>query len=338
MLRCNTVNNLLSHKSAFSLKQAKLFYYQLPFSSPINFNGQKLSFKEGLILQVQDSHQQFSYGEIAPLPGFSHETLQQAKAQIISLLNNGLEGLQASNRLYPSVNFAVDAALKNISLTQVTDNLDTISLLQGDNNAVIKHYTALHCPPIVKLKVARQTMQDDILLFKQLGLLNPALKIRCDANQAWSATQASYFFQHIDKKKLDYIEEPTANHQLNLQLASQYQIALALDETLQDTHFHYQHNPCIKALVLKPSLIGSLKRLQYFINIAEQYQLNTHISSSFESIIGLQQLTALANIYSKTCSLSLGVDTLKYFTGSLLIDKTQIKSDLQKLECLWNSD
>ena len=338
MLRCNTVNNLISNKAVFPLKQVKLFYYQQPFLSQLNFNGQTLSFREGLILQLQDNHQQFSYGEIAPLPGFSKESLQQAKTQIINLLDNGLKKKKEDNTLYPSVNFALDTALQNIPLTQLANNLDTIPLLQGDNNAVINHYINLNHPSIVKLKVARQDVLKDVLLFNQLSQLNPTLKIRCDANQAWSTTQADYFFENIDKQQLDYIEEPTASHKLNLKLASQHQITLALDETLQNIDFNYQHTNCIKALVLKPSLIGSLERLQLFIDLAVRHKLLVHISSSFESIIGLQQLTALANTYRKKCTISLGIDTLKYFKSNILIDKKQIENDLQKLECVWCSN
>ena len=304
----------------------------------MNFNGQKLGSRKGLILQLQDSKKRSGFGEIAPLPGFSDESLQQASAQIISLLNNGLEVLQQSGNLYPSVNFALSCALQPVPLTAEANNLDTIPLLQGANADVIKQYLALNTPSLIKLKVARQDVQDDLRLFKELSRLNPCLKIRCDANQGWSAAQASSFFKDIDNHRLDYIEEPTADHLTNLGLAERYQIALALDETLQDINFHYRHKACIKALVLKPTLIGSLSRVQRFIDIAAQQQLQVHLSSSFESIIGLQQLTALANSYQKKCPLSLGIDTLKYFQNGLLTDSRQITTDLHKLECLWSSN
>ncbi len=303
----------------------------------MNFNGHQLSAREGLIVQLQDKHKQSGLGEIAPLPGFSHESLAQAKAQIISLLNSGLDKLQATDNLYPSVHFALNMAVQKIAVNHKASFPDSIALLQGDNASIIKQYAALHRPALIKLKVARQKVRDDLRLFEALSRLNPGLRIRCDANQGWSTAQAACFFQKIDKSILDYIEEPTDSHQANLQLAEKYNIALALDETLQDSHFHYQHHSCIKALVLKPSLIGSLTRLQRFIEIAAQQQLQVHISSSFESIIGLQQLAALAKLYQKKCSLTLGIDTLKYFSCPLLTERRQIQADLQKLECLWSS-
>jgi O-succinylbenzoate synthase len=321
-----------------SITVAKLFYYRLPFASPLNFNGEKLSSREGLLLQLQDNHNQLSYGEIAPLPGFSRENLQQAKTQIIALLESGLDNLQQSDNLHPSVCFALDMALQQIPLGEKAVSLDTVPLLQGNNQQLIKQYRNLQRPSLIKLKVARQKVAEDIELFTKLGELNPHLKIRADANQLWSNAQSDYFFTHINKHRLDYIEEPTASHRANLQLAQKHQIALALDESLQNSHFNYQHHACIKALVLKPTLIGSASRLQHFIDIAMQQQLQVHISSSFESIVGLQQLTALANRYQKKCRLSLGIDTLKYYRPGLLTDIKQLPKDLQKLECLWSSN
>jgi O-succinylbenzoate synthase len=324
--------------TSFAIKQAKLFAYQLPFASPLSFNGQKLSAREGLILQLQNNSGNCSFGEIAPLPGFSAESLEQAKTQVISLLNSGLGNLQLKDAYCPSVQFALACALHDIPLTSGMNNLDTVPLLQGDNGSVIRQYLALNRPSLIKLKVARQAPHKDLLLFKQLGKLNPHLQIRCDANQAWSVAEADYFMAHIEQEIVDYIEEPTGSYRANLQLAEKHQIGLALDETLQDRNFNYQHHACIKALVLKPTLIGSLSRLENFIDIAVQEQLSVHISSSFESIIGLQQLNYLANSYMKKCPLSLGIDTLKYFQPGLLTDSKRIKADLQKLECIWSSN
>lgn len=325
-------------QALLTAKQARLFYYQLPFLRPICFNGQILDSREGLILQLRDKYGYAHLAEIAPLPGFSNETLQQAKKQIISLLNDNLYYYKQKKQLYPSVQFAIECALQNIPLTEKANKLDTIPLLQGDNDSVLKQYLALNSPSLIKLKVARQSVENDVLLFKQLSKLNASLTIRCDANQAWSTSQANDFFSHIDSRKLAYIEEPTSSYRDNLQLAEKYQIGLALDETLQDVNFNYQHSNFVKAFILKPTLIGSLPRLQSFIDIARQQQMQVHISSSFESVIGLQQLTYLANIYQDNCRISLGTDTLKYFQPGLLTDLRQIKQDLQKLECIWSSN
>ena len=316
---------------------AKLFYYQLPFCKAINFNSHLLKDRQGLILQLQHDQGDFSYGEIAPLPGFSCETLIQAREQIISYLDSGLSPLSPQADFYPSVNFGLDCALQRLPINAEALNIDPVPLLQGDNIALIAQYKKRNKPALVKLKVARQNIDNDIHLFNQLVSLNPSIMIRCDANQQWSEMQASHFFKNINRQHLDYIEEPTAQHTINLQLGKDYQIGLGLDETLQDTSFNYQTHPYIKALVLKPTLLGSITQVEKFIAIAAQQNIQVHISSSFESIIGLKQLTTLANTFQKKCSISLGIDTLKYFQDGPLTEPQKITADIEKLECIWKS-
>jgi len=317
--------------------KAALFNYQIPFVKAINFNGHLLKHRHGLILQLQNNYGDCHYGEIAPLPGFSRETFSQAKQQIISCLNKGVSDLSARENLYASVNFGLGSALQQLSTHESSQNMDPIPLLQGDNIALIEQYKKLKHPLRIKLKVARQPIENDIYLFNQLVSLNPEIMIRCDANRQWSYQQAEFFFNSINREHLEYVEEPTENHKINIQLAEKNKIYLGLDETLQDLDFNYQAHGCIKALVLKPTLIGSLNRVERFIELAVQHKLQVHISSSFESVVGLQQLIALTNIYQRRCSLSLGIDTLKYFQTNLLTNPLYITQDIKKLECIWKS-
>lgn len=320
------------------ITKASLFTYQLPFRRPLTFNDQKLTQRDGLILQLENRLGQKSFGEIAPLPGFSKETLTQARLQIVRILESGLTSLNSQMKLFPSVQFALDNALGGSPLSAHLPCTDLVPLIQGESGSVTKQYVALQKPAIIKLKVARQSVKQDIALFNQLTTLHPLLKIRCDANQAWTAEQADLFFSKINKAQLDYIEEPTASLSENLQLAEKQQIYLGLDETLQQPDFHYQHSPQIRALVLKPTLIGSLNRVENYIELGKHHQLQISISSSFESLLGLLQLNHLANQHKDSGNISLGIDTLKYFQSGLLTDPTRIRKDIQALECIWKSN
>lgn len=332
------------HKPIF--QQAKLFRYQLPFKIPLLFKGIKLTAREGAILQVENNKGEFHFAEIAPLPGFSKETLQQATAQIITVLTNPPLNSQSTMRLYPSVAFALDCILHNIPISELFKTVENIPLLQGDNQTVLKQYLQLNKPDRVKLKIARQPTADDISLFSALSALNNNLLIRCDANQSWSFSQADLFFANIKTRLIDYIEEPTASLSDNIVLAERYQVQLALDETLQQDQFQYQHHPCFKALILKPSLIGSFERLNYFLQIAKEFHLSVSISSSFESPLGLKQLAFIAGQWSKEVDISYGLDTLKFFESALLDQKLDKKlnkkiplsQQVNQLECLWTSN
>jgi O-succinylbenzoate synthase len=327
------------------IKQATLFAYKIPFQKTMQFKKIKLHCREGLILQLSDTNGCKHFAEIAPLPAFSQETYAEVKAEIIKILSTKVNQLAKHNSDYKSVQFALDSLFlkKNIENTQThLADIDKIPLLQGNIISINKQYQALGHPNLIKLKVARESVENDIATFKMLCALNPLLKIRCDANQDWSNQQAEKFFISIESKRLDYIEEPTSDHQKNLQLADKYKIYLGLDETLQKNEFSYQHHHCIKAFIIKPTLIGSKHRIDHLVSIAKRQAIKVSFSSSFETIVGLQILKNLANHYlsqpdNQELSVSLGIDTLKYFKSTLLIDEEKIEHDSQQLELLWTN-
>lgn len=336
----------MSHNVSLpEIKHAKLFAYQLPFKTPIAFKQYQLQHREGLILQLTDKNNINNFVEIAPLPGFSSETFAQVKQELLQILPLKITNLSTYKSRYPSVQFALDSLSydrKNINQTGLF-NTDNIALLQGNSESIIEQYQQLASPGIVKLKVARELVEIDITNFQKLCQLNPHLKIRCDANQIWNKHQAEQFFSAINIEQLDYIEEPTSNHLTNLSLAQKYQFKLGLDETLQQADFNYQHHETIKAFVIKPTIIGNKQKIDQLVSVAQQKSIQVSISSSFESIVGLIQLKALAASYlldksNQHLAINLGIDTLKYFKSSLLIEARLIEKDCQKLELLWTKN
>jgi len=325
--------------------QVKLFAYKLPFRNPMQFKQYQLHQREGLILQIIDKNGVNRFAEIAPLPGFSKETFAQVKQEMIQLISGSgsiLNKLTKHMSAYPSIQFALDSILLAINTTQEI-TIDNVALLQGNRATIISQYKQLDHPELIKLKVAKESIDIDIDNFQQLCQLNPKLKIRCDANQAWNEKQAEQFFTAINIKQLDYIEEPTCDHQKNLKLAEKFSIKLGLDETLQQSNFNYQAHQSIRAFIIKPALIGSKHKIDKLVSIAKSSAIKISISSSFESIVGLQQLKHLATSYlhhsqQKTLALSLGIDTLKYFSSTQLQDKNKIEDECQQLELLCSSN
>lgn len=338
--------NMSARIRLLEFKAAKLFAYKLPFKSTMQFKQYQLFDREGLILQLTDKNGHHHFTEIAPLPGFSHETLIQVKVEMVHLLASMFSAterinLQKHHSDYPSIQFALDALFLDFNTTAHAD-MDNVALIQGNLSLIGSQYQQLGKPNIIKLKVAREPVEHDINNFQQLCTLNKKLKIRCDANQAWSKQQAQQFFAAINVEQLDYIEEPTSNHQINLQLADKFHINLALDETLQRPDFNYQHHPSISAFIIKPTLIGYKHKIDRLVSTARKLGIKVIFSSSFESIVGLQQLKKLAYSYlaattEQELSLSLGIDTLKYFNGTRLQDQHKIAHECQQLELLWTS-
>jgi o-succinylbenzoate synthase len=336
--------NMSLEQPQIDIVQAKVFVYTLPFQSAMQFKHVKLHRRKGLLLKLVDINGANYFSEIAPLPGFSDETFAQVKTEIIKILSDDISMLTKKKSHYKSVQFTLDTVFINSEerLKRQQPNIDNVPLLHGNCELIAEQYQQLDYPNLIKLKIARQSVDADIATFQMLCELNPLLKIRCDANQAWNKQQATQFFSAINTLQLDYIEEPTSNHQTNLNIADKYQVYLGLDESLQPSYFSYQHHHCIKAFIIKPTLIGNLKKIDQLVSLSIQHGLTINFSSSFESVIGLQTLKGLASHYlaqknTQKPVISLGIDTLKYFNSALLMDEQKMEQDCQQLEVLWSS-
>jgi len=73
--------------------QTKLFRYKLPLKKSINKSSNP-AVREGLILVLCKNNEILSLGDIAPLPGFSKETIEQAEEQIAQSLKKGFHRAQ----------------------------------------------------------------------------------------------------------------------------------------------------------------------------------------------------------------------------------------------------
>ena len=71
-----------------------------------------------------------------------------------------------------------------------------------------------------------------------------------------------------------------------------------------------KRNRHLSAVVIKPTLIGSIQRCAELINQAHSLGLKAVISSSIESSLGLSQLARIAQQY--TPNVTPGLDTLDF--------------------------
>lgn len=351
-------------------KQLSLYYFSLPFKQAINFKGHKLTAREGLWLIEHNPSGHDFIGEICPLPGFSQETLAQCQQQLLTQLlvkNEPVNHTKSSldtGSLLPSVSFALFCLQQQIPWQAATknelkkhDSLPSVPLLQGQPSEIITRYQLLQHPQKVKLKVARATILEDVGVLKNLIGLNPDIHFRLDANQQWTASQYTEFLTLIENKYIDYIEEPTASLTDNITISEQFKVSIALDESLLDrsllnadllseSRLNEQLIPvhsCIKALIIKPTLIGYPERIDMLLKHAQQHQLSVSISASFESPFALNQLHYLAKQWQQQSNLniSLGLDTLHAFQAHIIaasLDSTEFKNILlNQANCLWKS-
>ena len=327
----------------------RLCGYSLPLLKPLNLGGQSHQCRRGIIVKLRDETGCAAFGEVAPLVGFSRESLEDVEQQLTRLrfsvtdavipdnleeLSGGLDRWLGVYDLSPSVRFGFEVAVLSLMASRrgvplcrlISDHpLDKITvnaLLTGEQSEVLERAGILRDEGwrAFKLKVGRRAVDDDIRLTREVRQrIGPDAILRLDANRRYSLSEFAQFAEAVRECDIDYIEEPlssAADLQVLLE-ASETPLPLALDETLQIMNpeaLHRCHN--IKAIVLKPTMLG-LERAAQFARVAIGRGVEVVISSSFESGVGLVTLAQLAAGINAT-DVPVGLNTSAWFERDLL--------------------
>ena len=306
----------------------KLYRYALPLSQPIRFHDQQLTSRDGLLLNWEGR-----WGEIAPLPGFSQETLDEAQAEALLCLKSMKQGRHLEPQL-PSVQFGFDCARRQWPEKLKAPHSPYILLLGTPDEVIWCWRDWLYdYPAKAKLKVARYPMRDELALIRLLLDRRPNLKLVLDANQGWTREEAWTFCGHLDPNRIEYLEDPCADFADIAFVANRTGMPVALDELLAQGK-PWEPIPQLRALVLKPTLLGSLANCEALIARARELRLKVIISSCYESQLGNRLLAQLASEWAP--EQAPGLDTLRYFTTNILQSET-LTVDEQQLELLWQS-
>jgi o-succinylbenzoate synthase len=310
------------------MMKASLYRYRLPLSQPIQFHDQQISVREGLLLKWESS-----WGEIAPLPGFSKESLAEAEEEALLCLKGLKMGRKLEPQL-PSVQFGFDCAQRQWP-TKMNAPHSPYILLLGTPDEIIWGWREwlYDYPAKAKLKVARYAMRDEVAMVRELCRMAPKLKLILDANCGWTREEAWTFMSHLNAANIEYIEDPCARLEDIRAVASHTGIPVALDELLS-LEPQWEPFPQLKAIVIKPMLIGSLSRSKALIDKAHAAGLKVIISSCYESQLGNRQLAHLASEWAP--EQAPGLDTLRFFTTNVLKAES-LSVDEQQLELLWQS-
>ncbi|QJQ97186.1 MULTISPECIES: o-succinylbenzoate synthase [Halomonadaceae] len=306
---------------------AALYSYRLPLIQPMQLQGQWQMEREGLLVRIADG-----WGEIAPLPGFSGETLAEAEHDVRACLGQLAEDREPTTSL-PSVQFGLDCARYCWPRLDTPPSLP-YPLLQGTPDEVIQQAAQELSRDTLKakLKVARYPMEEELRLIARLHARYPSLRLILDANQGWSREEALRFCQRAMVSAIEYLEEPCTSFADTAHVAGASGMPVALDETLAQDKA-WRPIPQLKALVLKPMLIGSLARCQALVTQAKVFGLQLVVSSCFESKLGRGQLARLAAQWAPGQAPGLG--TAPWLAQDIFDEHGRL--DLERLTLLYSS-
>ncbi len=306
------------------MRTYNLYRYSIPVDSQLILRNRFLKKREGLLVRIQCKDCE-GWGEIAPLPEFSQETLEQAEQQAIQWLKDWDKARSENQKLsldglYPSVAFGLSCALAELkgSLNQ-EGNYQVAPLCYGDPDELYEPLDNMQGEKVAKIKVGMYEANRDGMIADMLLEAISDLYLRLDANRSWTPTKAQMFAKYVKpehRSRIQFLEEPCKTRDESRQFAQETGINIAWDESLREPDFEVKPEPFVSAIVIKPTLVGSLEKCVDLIEQAHNQGLKAVISSSIESSLGLTQLARIAQQY--TPNVTPGLDTLSLMDYQIL--------------------
>ncbi|MDP1880950.1 MAG: o-succinylbenzoate synthase [Parachlamydiaceae bacterium] len=316
-----------------------LFTYKIPLT-----NHQQRS---GIFIKITDQQDRIGWGEIAPLPIWSHETLDECFQQIVEkislilsiqwTISSWMEELNHL-QLFPSVSFGLESALLSILSPQSKFQVSTCALLMGSCKQILDQATLRYHEGYThaKLKVSHLSFEEAALIINQL---KEKFRLRIDVNCAWKTEESLRFFSQFPCNTFDYVEEPFKNPNDLISFTH----PLAIDESFpnQITYEFLEKIPKLKTIVFKPTLQGGSHKCTFLFEWIKKRNLNLVLSSSYESDLGLASIATMANRLKLIEPLGIGTfhfltqklcEFPLYFTNSNVIIPSSLTP---KMDLLW---
>lgn len=313
------------------IQTLSLHSYKIPLT-----NGQ---IRSGILINLTDEKGNSGWGDIAPLPKWSQETLDDSLQQ----LNRKLEEIikvdwtartclkeLAKLELLPAVSFGLESALFSIISPLSEHAVPTSALLMGSPKEILEQATLRHCEGYssAKLKVSNLSFEEAAHLIHQL---KDKFRLRIDVNRAWTTKDSLRFFSQFPLGTFDYVEEPFQNPN---DLA-QFPHPLAVDESFpQDLSLEQLESfPTLKALIYKPTIQGGMLGCLSLHEWATKRGILLVLSSSFESDLGLAHVASIAHRLSLSAPVGIGTyhhlndyicDTPLQFSNSVVCISAQL--------------
>lgn len=314
------------------IEQFRVYRYSLPLREPLLLRGNAHTRRDGLLVEVVTETGSSGWGEIAPLPGFSRESLEEAERQVCALRPNligldldacsGEAEIPMPNGLAPapSVRFGIGLVLSEAEHAanarshspEAAHGIVAVNALLTVGGAAAARGLVDAGYRSIKVKVGRASVREDVCTVREvIEAAGEDARVRLDANRSWSFEDAVAFVTGLQDLPYEYIEEPLTEAGQLREFVAQTGARVALDESLAgippdalgDHRF-------AAAVVLKPTILGGLPITAAYAKQAQACGMKPVISAAYESGVGIRAMALLA-LHTGLAGTPMGLDTYR---------------------------
>ena len=279
-------------------------------------------------------------GECAPLPKLSCDDIPH----YAEVLRRFCDEVERSGQLdtealrdYPSMLFGLETAMLSFAKTQHStpfskgevgipiNGLVWMGTYEEMNERIEQKLAqGFHC---IKLKIGAIDFDAELELIKKIRerFSHQEVELRVDANGAFPFDEALYKLELLSQYALHSIEQPIkAGQWANMaELCRESPLPIALDEELIGVNDPDQKRQMLniirpRYIILKPSLHGGMMGVREWIDIANDMDIGSWITSALESNIGLNAIAQFcADVYGDNITMPQGLGTGQLFTDNI---------------------
>ncbi|MDR9417467.1 o-succinylbenzoate synthase [Gracilimonas sp.] len=329
----------------------RYFKYRIPFKRTFSSAGNQFTHREGIIVCYTDEQGIEAYGEVAPLPGFSTESLNEVE-QVLSVNKEHLEeSIKSGNaketlkllhqiHRFPSLSFGLGTLIYDLEAKR--ENTSLLKYLFPDWDGTLKangvvglksksgtladvEHLSNNGFETIKIKIG-QNIEEEIDHLKAIRKGYPNIKIRVDANQSWDETEAIRNLKELENLSIEYCEQPipAGNPESLKRVSDSTNIPVAADESIRNIQDAKELSEAESAdiFIIKPMLYGAFDDFFVTKEIVDTHLIDTVFTTSLETAIGRAAIAALAA----------GLGSPKYAQG--LATGSLLKNDIVKEDWL----
>jgi O-succinylbenzoate synthase len=286
--------------------------------------------REGLVLKLVNEAGLTGFGEVAPIPWFGTETLEDAEAMLAKLggtLDAGC--VEQVDERHGCLRFALASALGRAVGAPAAVRLPVAALLPAGKPACGAADEALAAGYVAfKWKVGVLDDGDEwVVLDDLLSRLPDYAKLRLDANGAWTTRRAVRWLERCAERPIEFVEQPCfadASQGAALQnrmddallgLAADYPTPIALDESVAGLSSlrRWLERGWSGVVVVKPALAGDPAGV---LALLAEHQADAVFSSAFETGVGRQAALRMAFAFKSPQPRALGFGVGPLFQDS----------------------